>query len=199
MTSSRTALILLISTLVGSCATVVNRQADDLFSAGEYVRAAQAYEAYLGSDPEVGPETSKALYRLAITYGSASSSAYDPERAVSLLQRLLSEDPNGEYSLAAQVILQQQKEIVSLSAVVTSRRDLIQTLIADLSNLQEDLAKTESEVGERNETVQALSARIEHLRSEIARLSQQLSEREAELEMLKEIDLGDQPFGGGRY
>ena len=194
MTSSRTALIFLISTLVGSCATVVNRQADELFSAGEYARAAQAYEDYLDSRPETGPETSKALYRLAITYGSASTAVYDPERAVSLLQKLLSEDPKGEYSLAAQVLLQQQKEIVSLSAVVTSRRDLIQTLIADLAQLQNDLAKTESEVGERNETVQALSSRIEHLRSEIAGLSQQLSEREAELEMLKEIDLEEQPF-----
>lgn len=193
MTASRTALMFLMSTLLASCASV-DRQADDLFAAGEYARAAQVYEAYLESEPESGPETSKALYRLAITYGSASSSVYDPEKAVSLLQELLSGDPKGEYSLAAQVILQQQKEIVSLTAVVTSRRDLIQTLIADLSNLQEDLARTETEVGERNETVQALSARIEHLRSEISRLSQQLSEREAELEMLKEIDLEVQPF-----
>jgi len=183
----------LVAILLGSCASV-ERQADELFAAGEYVQAAQAYEAYLDSDPDFTPAVSTALYRLAVTYGSSSSPLYDPGRSMSLLQQLLAVDPNGEYSLAARLMLHQQKEIVSLSAVVTSRRDLIQTLIADLSRLQDDLSRTESEVGERNETVQALSVRIEHLRSEISRLSLQLSEREAELERLKEIDLGVPPL-----
>ncbi len=191
--TNRAVLLILVSTLVGSCASV-ERQADDLFAAGEYAQAAQAYEAYLESDPDFTPAVSRALYRLAVTYGSSSSALYDPERSLALLQELLSGDPDGEYSLAARVMLQQQKEIVSLSAVMTSRRDLIQTLIEDLARLQDDLSRTESEIGEKNETVQALSVRIEHLRSEISRLSQQLSEREAELEGLKEIDLEVPPL-----
>ena len=182
-----------MSMLAWCCATV-DRQADDLFAAGEYLQAARAYEAYLESNPESGSATSRALYRLAVTYGSTSSSLHDPQMSVALLERLLAEDPDGEYSLAAEVMLQQQREIVSLSAVVASRRDLIQALIGDLSRLQEDLARTETEVGEKAETVQALSERIENLRSEISRLSKQLSDRESELEMLKEIDLEVPPY-----
>jgi septal ring factor EnvC (AmiA/AmiB activator) len=193
LTARKAILVVSMSMLAWSCATV-DRQADDLFAAGEYVQAARAYEAYLDADPESGPATSKALYRLAVTYGSASSSLYDPKKSVALLQELLSGDPDGEYSLAAEVMLQQQKEIVSLSAVVASRRDLIQNLIDDLSRLQEDLERTETEVGERNETVQDLSDRIERLRREIAHLSKQLSERASELEKLKEIDLDVPPI-----
>ncbi|NHZ73209.1 MAG: hypothetical protein GWP16_01910 [Nitrospirae bacterium] len=193
MTAWKRALVLSLSMLAWCCASV-DRQADDLFAAGEYSQAAHAYEAYLDADPSPGPETSRALYRLAVTYGSSSSSLYDPERSVALLQRLLTEEPEGEYSLGAEVMLQQQKKIVSLSAVVASRRDLIQTLIDDLSALQEDLARTETEVGERNETVQALSDRIQNLRSEISRRSKQLTDREVELEKLKEIDLEVPPF-----
>ena len=193
MTATKATLVVAMSMLAWSCATV-DRQADDLFAAGEYVQAARAYEAYLDSGPESGPDTSRALYRLPVTYGSATSSLYDPEQSVTLLRELLSGDPDGEYSLAAEVMLQQQKEIVGLSAVVASRRDLIQNLIADLSRLQEDLERTETEVGERNETVQDLSDRIERLRREIAHLSKELSERESELEMLKEIDLDVPPI-----
>jgi len=180
------------------CASV-DQRADDLFSAGEYSQAARAYEAYLDSDPEPGSATSKAIYRLAVTYGSTSTSLYDPEKSVTFLERLLAVDPYGEYSLAANLMLQLQKEIVSLNAVVASRRDLIQTLIADLSCLQENLDRTETEVGEKNETVQALSERIDRLRSEISQLSKRLSDRESELEMLKEIDLEVQPFQDSDY
>jgi len=189
----KTALAISMSMVAWCCATV-DRQADDLFAAGEYLQAARAYEAYLGSDPETGSATSRALYRLAVTYGSRSSSLYDPEKSVALLERLLAEDPKGEYTLAAEVILQLHEEIASLSAIVASRRDLIQTLIADLSSLQEDLDRTETEVGERDETVQDLSERIRHLRSEISGLSRRLSDRESELEMLKEIDMEVPPF-----
>ena len=176
------------------CCATVDRQADDLFAAGEYSQAARAYEAYLDTASEPDSGTSKALYRLAVTYGSSSTSLYNPEKSVALLERLLAEDPNGEYSLAANLMLELQKEIVSLNAVVASRRDLIQSLIADLSSLHEDLDKTETEVGESNETVQALSERIQRLHSEIAQLSKRLSDRESELEMLKEIDLEVPPF-----
>lgn len=191
--ASRTALAIAMSMMAWCCATV-DRQADDLFAAGEYSQAARAYEAYLDTAPEPDSGTSKALYRLAVTYGSSSTSLYDPEKSVALLERLLAEDPNGEYSLAANLMLELHKEIVSLNAVVASRRDLIQTLIADLSTLQEDLDKTETEVGEKDETVQALSERIHRLRSEIAQLSKRLSDRESKLEMLKEIDLEVPPF-----
>lgn len=191
--AGKTVLPIAMSMLAWCCATV-DRQADDLFAAGEYWQAARAYEAYLDNEPETSPATSKALYRLAVTYGSSTTSLYDPAKSVALLERLLAEDPNGEYSLAANLMLQLQKEVVSLSAVVASRRDLIQTLIADLSTLQDDLDRTESEVGEKNETVQALSERIDRLRGEIAQLSKRLSDRESELEMLKEIDLEVPPF-----
>jgi len=189
----RTALAIAMSMMAWCCATV-DRQADDLFAAGEYSQAARAYEAHLDTASEPDSGTSKALYRLAVTYGSSSTSLYDPEKSVALLERLLTEDPNGEYSLAANLMLELQKEIVSLNAVVASRRDLIQSLIADLSSLHEDLDKTETEVGESNETVQALSERIQRLHSEIAQLSKRLSDRESELEMLKEIDLEVPPF-----
>ena len=191
--AGKTVLPIAMSMLAWCCATV-DRQADDLFAAGEYWQAARAYEAYLDNEPETSPATSKALYRLAVTYGSSTTSLYDPAKSVALLERLLAEDPNGEYSLAANLMLQLQKEVVSLSAVVASRRDLIQTLIADLSTLHDDLDRTESEVGEKNETVQALSERIDRLRGEIAQLSKRLSDRESELEMLKEIDLEVPPF-----
>jgi tetratricopeptide (TPR) repeat protein len=191
--TDRAVLLIVVATLLGSCASV-ERQADDLFAAGDFDQAAQAYEAYLEADPEVSPAVSRALYRLAVTYGSSNSSLYNPERSLTLLEQLLSVDPHGEYSLAARVMLHQQKEIVSLRAVVTSRRDLIQALIADLSKLQDHLSRTQLEVGEKDETVQALSVRIEHLRSEIFRLTRQLSDREAELERLKEIDLEVPPL-----
>lgn len=183
----------LITMWLWSCASAV-RQADDLFDAGEYPQAARAYEAYLASNPVSGPATSRALYRLAVTHGSAGSPTYDPERSIALLERLLKEDPDGEFSLAAEVMLQLRREIARLSNDVASRRELIQALIADLSGLQDHLERTESEVGEKTETLQALSERIELLRREIARLSRQLSEREAELEQLKEIDLEVPPF-----
>ncbi len=185
--------MVLISWVAWSCASVV-RQADDLFEAGEYTQAARAYESYLSSDPEAGPATSRALYRLAVTYGSSASSLYDPAKSVRVLERLLAEDPDGEYSLAAQAMLDLHEEVVSLGAVMASRRQLIQALLAELSRLQEDLARTESEVGYKNDEVQALEERIQHLRSEVALLSRHLSEREVELQQLKEIDLEAPPF-----
>ena len=189
----RTTVALVILVVISGCASVV-RQADHLFEAGDYAPAAQAYEDYLHSMPERGPSRSRALYRLAVTYGSESQPPHDPGRSVELLEQLLAEDPQGDYFLAAEIMLESQREIVRLSAVVASRRDVIQTQIADLSRLQAELERTESEVGERNETVQVLLDRIERLRREIARLSNQLSDREAELEKLKEIDLEVPPF-----
>ena len=73
MSAWKRALVLSMSILAWCCASV-DRQADDLFASGEYSQAAQAYEAYLDADPSPGPETSRALYRLAVTYGSSMSS-----------------------------------------------------------------------------------------------------------------------------
>jgi chromosome segregation ATPase len=193
MSTRFVASMLLVALIIWGCASAV-RQGDELFEAGDYAQAASAYEAYLDSEPPAGPATSRALYRLAVTYAAADGASYDAARSAALLEHLLTEDPEGEYSLAAEVMLRLQKEVVSMGAVVASRRDLIQALSEDLSRLQQDLVRTESEMGAKDEAVQTLFERIQRLRDEITRLSRELSEREQELERLKQIDLEAPPL-----
>lgn len=177
---------------LAACATV-STQADQLYESGDYAQAAKAYEAVLESDPEPGPSTSRALYRLSLTYASADSASYDPKRAAELLHELLEQDPAGVYSLEASVLLALQEEVLRLRDDVASRRDLVQSLVAEHSDLRQELERVEGEAGEKDETVQDLSARIRGLQNEIGRLKAEVARREEELERLKAIDLDTPP------
>lgn len=173
--------------------TTVSSQADWLFETGEYAQAAKAYESYLESDPDPGPKTSRALYRLGLTYASTEASSYDPQKAAELLKELLEQDPDGIYSLGASVLLGLQEEVLHLRDEVASRRDLVQSLVAEHSGLRQELERVEGEAGEKDEAVQDLSARIQRLESEIGRLKSDLAQRVEELERLKAIDLETPP------
>lgn len=77
--------------------------ADSLFVAGELAAARASYLAFLNEHPQE-PESAHALLRLAVIYLQPDGPAYDPALASRVLDRLLSEFPDGPEEPAARAL-----------------------------------------------------------------------------------------------
>lgn len=77
--------------------------ADSLFARGELAAARGSYLAFLNGNPQ-DPESAHALLRLAVIYLQPDGPAYDPSLAARVLDRLISEFPDGPEEPAARAL-----------------------------------------------------------------------------------------------
>lgn len=77
--------------------------ADSLFGRGELAAARGSYLAFLNEHPQA-PESAHALLQLAIIYLQPNGPAYDPALASRVIDRLLSEFPDGPEAPAGRAL-----------------------------------------------------------------------------------------------
>jgi chromosome segregation ATPase len=152
------------------------------------VEAAAAYEEYLHDGTESRDQEALTLFRLGLIYARSDSSIYDPSRSVEMLSRSLELVPDSSFNLEARLILGLEREAVQLRVDVVERRQRIENLFAELSELQEQIEKAEGQAGAREEKVDTLSTQISNLRRQIESLMREVEGKEEELERLKAID-----------
>jgi tetratricopeptide (TPR) repeat protein len=152
------------------------------FEAGDYPQAIEAYTAYLQTTPD-GPNTDRALFRLALAHALPENPARDTTRSVELLEELVFRYPNSLFRSPAEVLLRQQRELAS-------ERSQVERLRADL-NRQESQIQTLSL--ELDRTRQADQTELERLRADLTRREERVRQLTEELEKLKQIDLQRRP------
>ena len=152
------------------------------FAAGDYLRAIEAYTAYLREMPD-GSEADRVLFRLAMVYALPESPVRETTRSVQLLEDLVREHPDSLFRPPAEVLLLQQRELaIERSEVERLRGDLgrRETQIQDLSQ-------------ELDRTRQAGQVELERLRADLTRREERVRQLTEELERLKQIDLRRRP------
>jgi DNA repair exonuclease SbcCD ATPase subunit len=161
------------------------REAEQSFDAGDYARAAQAYEAYL-RDAQAKKDRDKALFRLALAYSAPDSPVYAVERSVQTLRRLIALHPGSSYLPAGRVILSLQEKIEALTL--------------DLAQLQKRMGELALDLAQRQTDLKQMDNGVEQMKKEIEKLKAEIQEREAqvkllnnELRQLKTIDLERRP------
>lgn len=168
------------------------QRAEAYFRAGDYARAAQAYEAYLSHNPS--PSThDRALFRLALTYLFPQSTVHDAQRAMEILQRLVTRFPESPYAPEAHLLLGLQADVNNLRAYVNERISEIQRLQNEVRTLRSERDAKQSEAQRLREEIHRLHQEIETLRSELRDKENQLRELKDELEQLKRIDIERRP------
>jgi FtsZ-binding cell division protein ZapB len=169
-----------------ACASA--RPFDRLLSEQRWADAAQLFasDSTLLNDEQ-------ALYSAAVLFGSPTRKAtYDPERARTLFQRLLSKFPNSKYSSDAQDRVALLDEVLRARTGITRVRELearISELTAQQGRLRAELdsAQGQSDAVKRN------AAKLE---ADVRDRDEQLRALRLELKQLKEIDL--KPRSAGR-
>ena len=89
--------------LLTGCATTFG-QADQFFDAGNYVKAAEGYEAGLAANGEARG-SARALFRLGISRAQPGDPAYDPAKARTAFERLKSAHPESSFAQQARLPL----------------------------------------------------------------------------------------------
>jgi hypothetical protein len=169
----------------GACAT---GQLDRPFADGQYLEVVRLFEA---DSTLHGDEM--ALYQVSLAYGLPTSPAFDAERAVETLDRLLSLYPRSSRASEARHL----RDILSETARLQAERS------ADQRRLNEATMALEAARGWRSELSESLAlqrVRADGLQTIADQLTRQLQSRDAriqaleeELAALKEIDLNRPP------
>ncbi|MBI3950961.1 MAG: tetratricopeptide repeat protein [Acidobacteria bacterium] len=174
-------------------------EAEQYFEAGDYARAAEAYEAYLRLNPSPANHD-KALFRLALAYAFPDSPVHHWERAVELFKRVVSLFPQSPYKQQAELILYLQAEVDRLRLEINDRESQMKLQQSELDQLKKNLGELQLKLGEQEGQISHSKAEQERLRREVDRLRSEVKEREDrlqalkdELERLKRIDLQRRP------
>ncbi|MDB4891476.1 MAG: hypothetical protein JWL61_3331 [Gemmatimonadetes bacterium] len=169
-----------------ACASA--RPFDRLLSEQRWADAAQLFasDSTLLNDEQ-------ALYSAAVLFGSPTRKAtYDPERARTLFQRLLSNFPNSKYVSDAQNRVALLDEVLRARTGTTRVREL-EARISELTAQQGRLrAELDSAQGQ-SDAVKRSAAKLE---ADVRDRDEQLRALRLELKQLKEIDL--KPRSAGR-
>ncbi|MCB1056263.1 MAG: hypothetical protein KDD11_12250 [Acidobacteria bacterium] len=173
--------------------------ADQLYERGETTAAEGAYREALRLDP-TRPDGDRALFHLAVLYGTPGSAVFDPEQAESCLERLLAQFPESDYERPARAWLASRRRVEELERELAESRRGASAGEMREKELSSKLADLETRVVAGTQREQAASALAEDQRRRIAELeaalerSTQRAERlERDLQELKRIDLGSPP------
>jgi len=108
----------------------------DSFKAGEYGKAAQFFEDYLGTGSK--PENRDlALFHLFLSYTLKGNSSKNSRRAEDALKRLAGEFPKSPYRDSAELVLELQAQIESLKLNIKENEIKIKQLSEELQKLKE--------------------------------------------------------------
>jgi predicted RNase H-like nuclease (RuvC/YqgF family) len=171
---------------ISACASA--RPFDRLLSEQRWADAAQLF----ASDSTLVNDE-RALYSAAVLFGSPSKTAtYDPERARTLFQRLLTNFPNSKYAADAQDRLALLDEALRARTGTARVREL-EARIADLTAQQVRLRAELDSAQSQSDASKRSAARLE---ADVRDRDEQLRALRLELKQLKEIDL--KPRSAGR-
>jgi hypothetical protein len=172
---------------IASMWACASRPFDRLLSEHRWADAAQLFA---GDSTLVNDE--QALYSAAVLFGSPSRPTYDPERARTLFQRLLTNFPNSKYASDAQDRLALLDEALRARTGTARVREL-EARVAELTAQQVRLrAELDSAQG-LSDASKKSTARLE---ADVRERDEQLRALRLELKQLKEIDL--KPRSAGR-
>lgn len=106
------------------------------FEAGDYAKAAPAYETFLRNDFSPANQDT-ALLRLAVIHALPASPLRDPAQSASLLQQLMKRFPESPLRPQAELLLGLQSEIDRLRTDVSKRDERIRDLTRELERLKQ--------------------------------------------------------------
>lgn len=190
----RAASVVACALLIAACQSTT-RVGDRYYENGRYPEAAAAFQAYLASNPSDNEEVARTLYRLGVILATPQSPAYDPERSLVLLERLITDYPGSPHAAEAQLLRALQIRANQLDEELQQDRIRLVELEVDLTERELELDSLRGRLREKEEQVTALQNSIPPLRIEIRTLIRELASKERkleQLEQLKAIDL-DQP------
>jgi tetratricopeptide (TPR) repeat protein len=106
------------------------------FAAGDYAKAAQAYEAYLAKD-STSANRDAAYFRLALSHALPEGRSRDLPQAMKLLALFLDRFPQSPLRPQAELLLSFQKDIDRLRVDVGKRDERIKDLTLELEQLKQ--------------------------------------------------------------
>ncbi|PYV38845.1 MAG: hypothetical protein DMG06_24640 [Acidobacteria bacterium] len=175
------------------------QQGETFFETGDYLKAVQVYETYLQQDSS-GRNHDRVLFRLALAYAFPSSPAYNPQKAIGLFERLLTDFPESPYKNQAELILGLQAQVDrlklqsdQLNSEVDGMRSRVHAREQQVKDLQGSLEHLQSGTVQKEEQVKNLRLELTQLKSELLQREERLKNLKTELEELKRIDLGRRP------
>ena len=186
--------LILLSTV--ACQTTTSFVGDQYYESGRLPEAEAAFVEYLESDATDAETASRAMYRLAVIYATPANPAYDPQRSIEMLDRLVESHPQSRFTSEAMLL----RRLLSRSGEEEARRA---ELVAQIKHLESEIERRETdlyllqrELGVKEGELTQVVASIPPLEARIEELTDQLEAKEQELEQLdrlKAIDLESPP------
>lgn len=161
------------------------KEGEERFESGNFDGAAAAYEKFLNGGR--GAHRDKAMFRLALTHYLPDTSLQDPQRARTLLRRMVEEFPASPYRSQAEFILDLENEIEGLRMEAAGNVARIEELMSDMERMRGEL------LHERQTEVGKLQADLRERDEKIKRMSGEIEKLATELEKLKKIDMERRP------
>jgi hypothetical protein len=158
-----------------------SRPFDEYFVASRWMDASAAFMA----DSSL-MDDERALRRAALLYGTPGRETYRPERADSILRRLLTRFPDSRFSGEAGEQLAMIEALVRERASATGRIALLERRSAELDSTVRVLRQRLDALGSQSDSLRRSSARLE---LDLRDRDEQLRSLRLELQRLKEIDL----------
>jgi len=154
---------------------------DEYFNASRWSEASQAF---LADSALMNDE--RALYRAGILYGTPGRPTYQPERADSLLRRLITRFPGSDYRRDATERVVMLDALVRERDSVSARMHAMERRVADLTASVGSLRRQLDSLGIQSDSLKRSGARLE---ADLRDKDEQLRTARLELQRLKEIDL----------
>jgi hypothetical protein len=147
-------------------------------------RWSEASAAFLADSSLMNDE--RALYRAGILYGTPGRPTYRPERADSLLRRLISRFPGSDYRRDATERVAALDALVRERDSVSARMHAIEQRVADLTTAAGSLRRQLDSLTVQSDSLRRSTSRLE---ADLRDRDEQLRAARLELQRLKEIDL----------
>ena len=109
--------------------------AEQDFSAGRYLEAAESYQKYLDLAP-LDSNRDRALFRLAMSYALSSTSTLAFQLAQTHFENLIARFPSSPYSAEAKFVLGLMQDLVKLRADAKDKEERIRRLTTELDQLK---------------------------------------------------------------
>lgn len=171
----------IVTLLVAAACIHRARPFDEHYSASRWSEASAAFLADSGLAND-----ERALYRAALLYGTPGRPTYQPERADTLLRRLLSRYPNTRFRAEASEQLAVVSALVRERESVASRTTAIERRIQELTTATDGLRRRLDSLSVTADSLRRHTARLE---ADLRDRDEQLRAARLELQRLKEIDL----------
>ncbi len=173
--------------------------ADRHFKAGEYLGAAQAYEAFLNANPKA-QNRDRILFRLAISYALAGGEPENFRKSLSLLRTVFIQFPDSEYKAETEYILSLQTDIDRLRVDLREKSDLVREQNDVLEQQAAALASRDKSILDRDKLLKDKDRLLREKERALAERDKSMGEMEdkllklsQELEQMKKIDLERKP------